>query len=170
MQEKHTANCYSCLHKHELTLVAMQGKHGNVVLRADDQGPLGRAIYVPFAHIWNRKLLLESYKHVLDEAHELAVKYEQKLYKLFGCEKMAVCQIGNLTRDEQGMPTSDKCFDHYHWHFIPSYSKPILFNSQMHVDDNYARPLNLDEKRGYKKMPLCLEDLLPIVNAIKELN
>ena len=100
--------------------------------------------------------------------HKLLFFYEKILGKLFGCEKLAVCQIGNLTRDEKGEISSDKRYEHIHWHLIPSYTQPVQFNGLEHVDLNFGRALNIDEERGYKKMPVSREHVIAIVEAVKK--
>ena len=66
LEEKHTAKCLSCSLKYAFNVV-LKGEYGRVILRGDDQGPIGRAIYSPFDHIYSKYLLITKHKHVVEE-------------------------------------------------------------------------------------------------------
>lgn len=165
IENKYTIKCHSC-QTHEDWKIIHKGAYGQLVLRVDDQGPLGRAIYSPYKHISNLNDLINYNRHVIDEKYEILLGYEKALKELWNCYKIADLQIGNLTRDENGNVTLDKNYDHIHWHFIPSYSKPILFNNRVFIDHNFSQALNIDEKRGYIKTQVSKEEAISIINQI----
>lgn len=52
-ENRFTVKCISCNPpSDEENITIMVTRYGRVVLRLDDQGPIGRCIFVPFEHIF----------------------------------------------------------------------------------------------------------------------
>jgi diadenosine tetraphosphate (Ap4A) HIT family hydrolase len=62
---------------------------------------------------------------IIIDAYDFARRLNNALKTLYGCSKVAVCMIGNLTKNEQGEITAEERYEHRHFHIIPSYPKPV---------------------------------------------
>lgn len=165
-ENKYKKNCISCIPvQKEIERVIFTTKYGKIVLRLDDQGPIGRCIYVPFDHISH---LEDMSDEIFLEAKQCAIKIYKCLQSLYGANKYAFCMIGNLTKDENNNITDNPLYEHRHFHIIPSYKNVVHRYGQSFYDDNYGKPLNLDPARGYKKMPVSIDTIINIRDDMRK--
>ncbi len=119
-----TAQCFSCRPSHGESNTLVYTEVGRAILRQDDQGPIGRCIFIPHKYISTMEELLANTEIIID-AYDFARRLNNALKTLYGCSKVAVCMIGNLTKNEQGEITAEERYEHRHFHIIPSYPKPV---------------------------------------------
>jgi diadenosine tetraphosphate (Ap4A) HIT family hydrolase len=158
MEARHTSKCLGCNPPTNDNLL-IETELGRLVLHILDQGPIGRCLYIPKKHIWDVDALSRDHQDVILEVYRLAARVQKALQSLYGAQKIAVCMIGNLTRDEKGEITEDERYEHRHFHIIPTYARPVVRYGTEFVDHNYAKPLNLDPHRGYIKLAVDAETL-----------
>lgn len=167
-----TKNCLSCnpnpiMEAKRLILIS---EYCKAILRTDSQEWLGRCIITFKRHVnkmnppTNEELLdLYKCREIIEEAYTY----------LFGMTYGNWCQLGNLTEDENGKPTTDQKYFHTHYHLIPRYKDPVQYLNRPFIDVEFGRALNIDPKSGHVKLVLPDADMeilqRDIVATIKNL-
>lgn len=156
---KHMAKCHSC---HSLTPSRLKyhllvGNQNRVVFRSDDQSWLGRAIIYPKQHFSTPDEFVEAQQgvHFLD-LYRTRKKLDNVYQTCFDMEYSNWAQLGNLTLNEKGEPTTEIRYQHVHYHYIPRYRKykvtPKEFAGFNFYDKRFGKALNIDPEQGHVKV------------------
>ena len=167
MDKKYSEACISCrpVDKAEADRTILTTEHCRVVLRIDDQAWLGRCIILPKRHVNSFEQLTRE-EH--DDIYACRAKVCEVYKKLFGMTYDNWAQLGNLTRDHEGKETDDARYSHIHYHLIPRYRKPAVWNNQEFTDVQFGKPLNIDPNAGHKKLVMTHETLLELQKTIAQ--
>lgn len=128
-----------------------------------DQAYLGRTLIVPFRHFG-------PYEEMNDEE---ALEYRQilkvllpALEKTFSVTHFNVAYLMNMAyRMENPSPQrkDDQPNPHFHWHVIPRFNSPRMFEGETFIDPEFGNPPNLNRKQKMNE-----EFLLMAIEKIRE--
>jgi len=157
--DKYTEKCLGCKtlkeNPAEADLCLFQTDYCKVVMRDDDPGAwLGRCIIVPHAHLFSPSDLPSTNPELLLDIYRTRKIIETTYTDLFGMTILNWAQLGNLTRDETGNPTTENEYYHFHFHVIPRYQVPPVWDNRKWPDEQWGMALNIDPKKGHKKKRL----------------
>lgn len=177
--EQYTKNCISCRLPNDNEIESLRTIYEDqtvkAVLRVDNQVWLGRFVLFPKQHmspndLWKTPKLLSHMGIIFN-------KLCLTLQKAFDCKFVNMAQLGNLTENEFGEPTSDQNYQHVHFHGIPRYVEPPYFDGYCWKDPQYEidpktgngkfLPLNLDIKLGLNVIKPTPEQIIKIVDILK---
>ncbi len=165
---KLNSKCISCtLDAEEQKRIVYTDKDLKVVLRTDNQCWLGRGILVPLKHI-SPESLYASHPEVLVRIAAVIALLTKVYKEAFGMKMFNIAQLGNLTTDDQGKPTSEDKFHHVHFHLIPRYDAPVTFNGREFHDKQWGKALNIDPKAGLEVYKPTDAMVAAIVSALRK--
>ncbi len=171
LDPKFTVKCVQCINPlsnvEEASLCLFITEKTKVVLRSDDQSWLGRCVVVPLAHVPKGCNMYLKYSESAIDLEDCKDRLFKTYQALFDMTIDNQAQLGNLTRDENGQPTSIPEYYHVHHHFIPRYATGAKWNGEVYLDAQWGKALNIDPDSGHRKLSLSREKLRELKETIQ---